>query len=67
MLFPHRDADGLCGFEIKNAGFTGFAAGGGKALWHSARPESARTVVVCESAFDAMSYQQLTGRRPRST
>ena len=30
--FPHFDAAGLCGYEIKNRGFTGFAAGGKKGL-----------------------------------
>jgi Protein of unknown function (DUF3991) len=32
-VFPHFDAAGLCGYEIKNCGFTGFAAGGQKGLW----------------------------------
>lgn len=27
-VFPHFDSEGLCGYEIKNQGFTGFAAGG---------------------------------------
>jgi hypothetical protein len=31
-VFPHRDDDGVCGYEIKNRGFTGFATGGVKAL-----------------------------------
>ena len=34
-VFPHFDADGLCGYEIKNTGFTGFASGGTKGLWLS--------------------------------
>ena len=34
-IFPHFDADGLCGYEIKNKGFTGFASGGTKGLWSS--------------------------------
>ena len=34
-LFPHYDRDGLCGFEVKNRGFTGFAPGGIKGLWLS--------------------------------
>ena len=39
-VFPHFDAAGLCGYEIKNRGFTGFAAGGKKGLWFShARPD----------------------------
>ena len=35
VLFPHYDRGGLSGFEIKNKGFTGFAAGGTKGLWYS--------------------------------
>jgi hypothetical protein len=59
VLFPHRDEQGLCGFEMKNLRFTGFATGGRKALWHSAKREGDSVVVVCESAIDAFSYQQL--------
>jgi len=40
-LFPHYDKDGLCGFEVKNKNFTGFAPGGVKGLWHSATRSSA--------------------------
>ena len=32
-VFPHFDGAGLCGYEIKNQRFTGFAAGGKKGLW----------------------------------
>ncbi|MEW6659306.1 MAG: DUF3991 domain-containing protein [Thermodesulfobacteriota bacterium] len=34
-LFPQHDKDSLCGFEIKNQGFSGFAPGGVKGLWYS--------------------------------
>jgi len=56
VLFPHYDGQGLCGFEVKNLGFTGFSAGGSKGLWFSKAEPSARTMVFCESAIDAMSY-----------
>lgn len=59
VLFPHRDGEGICGFEIKNAGFTGFAKGGTKALWQSARRPSDKILLLTESAIDAISYQQL--------
>lgn len=60
-LFPHYDREGLCGFEIKNQGFTGFAAGGTKGLWYSkARPTDDR-LVLTESAIDAMSFHVLEG------
>jgi hypothetical protein len=33
-IFPHFNLrDGLCGYEIKNRAFTGFASGGVKGLW----------------------------------
>lgn len=60
-LFPHYDREGLCGFEIKNQGFTGFAAGGTKGLWYSkARPTDNR-LVLTESAIDALSFHVLQG------
>lgn len=60
-LFPHYDREGLCGFEIKNQGFTGFAAGGTKGLWYSkARPTDDR-LVLTESAIDALSFHVLLG------
>jgi hypothetical protein len=34
-IFPHFDGTGLCGYEIKNQRFTGFASGGQKGLWLS--------------------------------
>ena len=55
-IFPHWNGSGiLCGFEIKNKGFTGFSPGGEKGLWCS-RPRSTDNVmVVCESTVDALS------------
>ena len=58
-LFPHEDNDGLCGFEIKNTNFTGFAAGGTKGLWRSAAMPGDDTLVVAEVAIDALSYAVL--------
>ncbi len=58
-VFPHFDVEGLCGYEIKNKGFTGFASGGSKGLWFSRiRPEDNR-LVFCESAIDALSHAAL--------
>jgi len=58
-VFPHFDAAGLCGYEIKNRGFTGFAAGGEKGLWFShARPDD-RRLVLAESAIDTLSHATL--------
>ncbi|MEM9409508.1 MAG: DUF3991 and TOPRIM domain-containing protein [Planctomycetota bacterium] len=55
-IFPHWNKTGqLCGFEIKNHGFTGFAPGGEKGLWCSRPRQTDRIMVVSESAIDAMS------------
>ncbi len=60
VLFPHGDELGaVCGFEIKNTRFTGFATGGRKTLWQSTQRATDSVVVICESAIDALSYHQL--------
>jgi hypothetical protein len=61
LLFVHRDEDGISGYEIKNRGFTGFATGGTKRLWHSVPGQLDTVLVVAESAIDALSYHQLHG------
>lgn len=58
-VFPHFDRYGLCGYEIKNRGFTGFAAGAEKGLWFSRTRAEDRRLVVTESAIDALSYAAL--------
>ena len=60
-LFPHYDKEGLCGFEIKNQGFTGFAPGGMKGLWHSKAKSTDRVLVLTESAIDALSFHVIHG------
>jgi len=58
-VFPHFDANGLSGFELKNVGFTGFASGGSKALWLSHELPGDKRLVYCEAAIDALSYAVL--------
>jgi len=58
-VFPHFDAGGLSGYELKNVGFTGFASGGSKALWLSHELPNDNRLVVCESAIDALSHAVL--------
>jgi hypothetical protein len=58
-VFPHFDREGLCGYEIKNAGFTGFAAGGTKGLWFSHTGPHDRRLVLTESAIDSLSHATL--------
>ena len=60
-LFPHFDREGLCGFEIKNRDFTGFAAGGVKGLWYSKARASDARLVLTERAIDALSFHVLQG------
>ena len=58
-VFPHFDRDGLCGYEIKNSGYTGFSAGGSKGLWFSQVGPEDNRLVFCESAIDALSHAAL--------
>ncbi len=60
-LFPHYDKEGLCGFEIKNKDFTGFAAGGVKGLWYSESKTTDNRLVLTESAIDGISFHVLQG------
>lgn len=61
-IFPHYGRDGLTGYSIKNNNFTGFSSGGTKTLWQSNKSETDRSLVITESAIDAMSYHQLFGK-----
>jgi Toprim-like/Protein of unknown function (DUF3991) len=58
-IFPHFDRDGVCGYEIKNDGFTGFSSGGTKGLWLSQEDAEDTRLVVTESAIDALSHATL--------
>jgi hypothetical protein len=58
-VFPHFDTYGLCGYEIKNRGFTSFAPGGTKGLWLSRQESDDNSLIVCESAIDALSHAVL--------
>ena len=58
-VFPHFDGAGLCGYEIKNQRFTGFAAGGQKGLWLSHSRPNDRRLVLAESAIDGLSHAAL--------
>jgi hypothetical protein len=62
VIFPHRDREGLSGFERKGPRFTGFASGGQKSLWHSHCRAGDTRLVLVESAIDALSYHQLNPR-----
>jgi|SRR5579864_4423601 len=61
VALRHDDMHGLAGWEMKNRGFTGFSAGGRKALFCGkvGALGPAPLIVITESAIDAMSYYQL--------
>lgn len=65
VIFPHYNTEGLCGFELKNRNFTGFARGGQKGLWTSAAYSTDTALVITEGAIDALSYHAL--HRPAHT
>jgi hypothetical protein len=58
-VFPHYDRDGLCGFELRNTSFKGFARGARKGLWYSVSTPEDSALVIAESAIEALSYHAL--------
>lgn len=58
-IFPHFDLDGLCGYEIKNRNFTGFAKHGAKGLWLSHGRADDNRLVLAESGIDGLSHAEL--------
>lgn len=58
-VFAHADQEGLCGFEKKNRSYTGFARGGEKALWFSHTKKGDTSLILCESAIEALSHALL--------
>jgi hypothetical protein len=62
VAFRHNDQSGITGWELKNKGFTGFSAGGKKALFGcrigTEPPAPHPRLVIAESAIDAMSFYQ---------
>ena len=59
IVFPHFNREGICGFGLKNSGFTGFSKSGEKGIWTSTLAKSDSTLVITESAIDALSYATL--------
>ena len=58
-IFPHKDRDGICGYELRNRNFKGFSNGGTKGLWVSNSSSKDEKLVICESPLDCLSYHQL--------
>ncbi|GAB5407342.1 MAG: hypothetical protein Aurels2KO_55730 [Aureliella sp.] len=61
VLFAHHNAGGLCGYEVKNRGFTGFSPGGLKGLMFSRPNDSDSTMVISETAIDMLSVAAIEG------
>ena len=62
ILFPHWNRNGsLCGYEVKNRSFTGFAPGGTKGLWCSRPLTADHVMVLAETAIDALSVAAIFG------
>ena len=64
VLFPHRDCDGLAGYEVRGIGADGeqlkmFGKGGKRSLWTSRNVATASTLLIVESAVDALSHGEL--------
>lgn len=59
IAFAHYDRQGLCGYEVKNRGFSGFAPGGTRAIWCSKNIMTATTAFIAEGAIDCLSHAQL--------
>ena len=64
-VFPHYDRFGLCGYELKNRGFTGFAPGGTKGLMYSHPRDTDRDMVITETAIDMLSIAAIRGTGQR--
>ncbi|QDV61980.1 DUF3991 and TOPRIM domain-containing protein [Crateriforma conspicua] len=61
VLMAHHNKDGLCGYEVKNRGFTGFAPGGTKGLMFSRPRDTDHAMVISETAVDLLSVATLDG------
>ena len=61
VVFPHRDRSGLCGYELRRKCFKAFGAGTKKGLWLTNGAGTADSILIVESAIDAMSHYQLHG------
>jgi Toprim-like/Protein of unknown function (DUF3991) len=55
-VFPHYDKEGICGYEQKNQGFTGFSPGGTKGVWVSNTSRNDSKLFIGESSIDCLSH-----------
>ena len=64
-LFAHYNSTGICGYEIKNRGFTGFSPGGQKGFFCSRPQRDDKELIICETAIDLLSYATLFGTKQK--
>lgn len=58
-VFPHFNENGVCALELKNEDIGFFVRGSEKTLWRSNVTLSDETLLISETAIDAISYQIL--------
>lgn len=58
-IFPHRDKDGYCGYEIRAENTKLFCSGGTKGLWVSKCYKEDKSLIFLESQIDALSHYQI--------
>lgn len=58
-VFPHFNREGICGYELRNYTFKGFAPSGKKGLWSSRVFETDQILVIGEATIDILSYAHL--------
>jgi hypothetical protein len=58
-VFPHYDAEGLCGLELKNTGKGVLVKGSVKGLWTSNIIKTDKALVIGEVAIDTISYHAI--------
>ncbi|WP_309387251.1 DUF3991 and TOPRIM domain-containing protein [Cerasicoccus frondis] len=64
-IFPHKDLEGLCGFEIRGNQYKGFSPGGKKGLWLSQMAPEATELAFFESGVNALSFALLRAGKSR--
>ena len=67
VMFLHRDRQGMTGYELRGIDaktgekLKGFMRDGKRSLWYSNNLRSSGSIVICESAINALSHYQIFG------
>lgn len=62
LIFPHRNDQGLCGYEIWSEKGKYFSSAGEKGVWCSNVFKGDTRLVITQSPMDALSFERLYGR-----